>query len=342
VRALRESIDAWETGDFSWTDWDASGGASRSAFAQLLGVPSKSVALLNSVAEAAALVGASLTAGRVVVGANEFRSNLLPWLSLERSGWTVTKAPGTAGAVTTDSLLSAIDDRTTLVAASEVLSFSGSRLDVVALARRCQEVGARLFLDLTQSFGVLPFDADLVAADFVAVHGYKWLIAPRGCAWLHVRDEAIDDLVPLAPGWKAVSEPYAQYFGVPTSLPAGARKLDASTAWLPWTGALPALNMALALNRSDVEKRALDLAAEFRTKVRRLGLVVAPVEGESQIVVVQLPYSDRVVAALAAHRVKATVRPGALRVGFHGFNTAADLDALIEAISDGIGGGATT
>lgn len=58
----------------------------------------------------------------------------------------------------------------------------------------CRELGARLFVDATQSVGVLRFPLAAATPDYVAVHGYKWLIAPRGAAWLYVRDPIGDQM----------------------------------------------------------------------------------------------------------------------------------------------------
>jgi hypothetical protein len=48
-----------------------------------MGVPDSCVALMGSFAEAAATVATCLPPGRVVVGAEEYRSNLFPWLALD-------------------------------------------------------------------------------------------------------------------------------------------------------------------------------------------------------------------------------------------------------------------
>jgi selenocysteine lyase/cysteine desulfurase len=58
--------------------------AARSRFARYLGVPAGHVALMGSVAEAATTVAMSLPErnGTILVGDDEFRSNLFPWFAL--------------------------------------------------------------------------------------------------------------------------------------------------------------------------------------------------------------------------------------------------------------------
>jgi selenocysteine lyase/cysteine desulfurase len=62
-------------------------------------------------------------------------------------------------------------------------SADGHLVDLDAL-RAVREVGTRVVLDATQSVGWLP--APLGWADAVVCAGYKWLLCPRGVAWMAV------------------------------------------------------------------------------------------------------------------------------------------------------------
>src|SRR5918992_574151 len=138
-----------ESGEFSWQGWEEEADATREIFARLIGDRDGPVSLVSSVAEAAATVAASLTSGRVVVGAREFQSNLFPWLALRDRGFDVVEVPADGdGVVRTDALVEAIDRRTVLVAVTEVQSSNGFRVRLQDLGARCREVGARLFVDL--------------------------------------------------------------------------------------------------------------------------------------------------------------------------------------------------
>jgi selenocysteine lyase/cysteine desulfurase len=78
--ALTSAITGWQEGSLGAADWERAAPQARAGFARYLGVPEAHVALMGSVAEAAATVGASLPGrgGSVVVGDSEFRSNLFP------------------------------------------------------------------------------------------------------------------------------------------------------------------------------------------------------------------------------------------------------------------------
>lgn len=332
LAALRAADSEWESGEASWQAWERQAYATRGLFAGLLGVPENTVALVSSLAEGATTVAASLPPGRVVVGEREFHSNLFPWLVLEGRGADVVTVPAVDGVVPTEALVSAVDDRTVLVAVSEVQSSNGYRVDLEALAERCRETGTRLFVNLTQAAGALRTDMESVRPDFLAAHGYKWLLGPRGAAWLHVRPDRLDELRPLIHNWHTPADPYADYYGGPLELPEGARRLDTSFSWLPWVGARAALELLASLDAGEVERRCLDLAAAFRDGARSRGFRLVPEERRSHIVAVSVPDPDALLVRLRERGVTAAVRGGFLRLGFHGFNDAGDVDAALGAL----------
>lgn len=330
--ALRRVEREWESGEGSWHAWEEDADATREQFARLIGVEASTVALMTSVAEAASTVAASLSGGRVVVGEREFRSNLAPWLGLRRRGFDVTEVPATNGVVRTEALVEATTDDTALVAVSEVQSSNGFRVHIEDVARRCREVGARLFANLTQSLGALRFDAAAVRPDFAVAHGYKWLLAPRGTTWLHVREDRLDEVSPLMPSWKTVPEPYVDYYGGPIPEAPGARKLDASLAWFSWVGARAALDLVLGLDRAAAEDRCLRLAEAFREGAAERGLPIVPRDAPTQTVAVEVPDPEEARRRLRERRVVGAVRGGSLRFGFHAFNDDDDVAAALGAL----------
>ena len=331
LEALRRAAAEWESGEFSWQAWEREGQATREAFGRLVGADAGAVALMGSVAEAAATVAASLPPGRLVVGEREFQSNLLPWVAMRERGFEIVEVPAGDGVVSTERLASAVTPGTVLVAISEVQSSNGFRVRLAELAAACRAAGARLFVNLTQALGALRFDP-AVDADYVAVHGYKWLLAPRGAAWLAVRRDRLDELRPLLPNWHSVEEPYADYYGSTMPLAAGASRLDTSMAWFPWVGARAALDLVASLDAAAVERRCLELAATFRAGAAERGYRTVPQEAPSQIVAVDVPRADELKRRLADGRVIAAVRGGYLRLGFHAFNDPSDVEAALKAL----------
>lgn len=327
VAAVERATRDWARGQGDWQAWEGSGERARAGFARLVGADPEDVALVPTVSLAAGQVAAGYlerAGANVVVGADEFRSNLYPWLMLARHGLEVRcPEPG--------ELADAIDARTALVCVSSVQSASGRRTDVTALGRRAHAHGARLFVDATQSVGALQTTVDDV--DYLAVGGYKWLLAPRGTGYLYVAPERRDELWPIAAGWKSPRDPYATYYGPPLDLAPDASRFDQSLAWHPWVGAATAFELFDELDPAAVEARCLGLAERFVDGLAELGLAPTGAADErSQIVALEIPDPDGVASALEAAAVHAAVRDRFLRVGFHFFNDEGDVERLLGAL----------
>ncbi|TRW47569.1 aminotransferase class V-fold PLP-dependent enzyme [Georgenia yuyongxinii] len=333
LEALHRNLDSWQEGHFSWTEWEADPDHARADIASLLGATPAEIALVSSVSEAASTVARSLPRGaRVLVEAEEFRSNLFPWTALAERGEieVVSPQPGGTGTLT-DRLCASLVDGIDLVAVSTALSSTGARPDLSVIAARARAAGAKLFLDATQSFGVLRLDLESIRPDYVAVHGYKWMLAPRGCAWMYVRSGNVSELEPLAPGWHTVDRPNAGYFGEePWS--AHARKLDGALPWLPWIGGRAAVQWLRRLDAEQVEARALDLAGQARRGLESLGIEVAPSDQPSHIVRMYAGGSDVLARHLRSRGVIASGGPTGLRVGFHGFNDDDDVTRFLDGV----------
>jgi selenocysteine lyase/cysteine desulfurase len=218
------------------------------------------------------------------------------------------------------------------VVVSDVLSQDGHRLDLVKLREATDAVGSQLFVDATQSLGVLKFDNDRVRPDYLVAHGYKWLLAPRGAAFLVVRNALVADIQPLQPNVQSSVD--GTYFGgTLTAWPTAAR-LDTSPAWLSWVGARAALALMSTLEPGQVEHHCLGLADRFRDAARELGYSILDPDGTSQIVVVEALNPDRLAQSLRAHRVRCLTYADRMRVGFHYFNNGSDVNAVVESMSE--------
>lgn len=129
-------------------------------------------------------------------------------------------------------------------------------------------------------------------------------------------------LVPHTATPYASNDLWSSLCGLPLRLADDARRFDASPAWLSVLAAGRALPWPAALDRTAVEAHVLGLADRLRA-----GLGLAP----SASPIVAIPTS-RTIDALHRAGIRASVRAGAVRVGFHLYNTQSDLESLIEAL----------
>lgn len=336
--ALRAVLDAWRAGTFDWEDWDAAAQRAREAFAAWTGLPAARVATLGSVAEAAATVAHQRAPGAALIAADEFQSLLLPFAAVaERdASRPLVRAVARPGQSRTDAICERLQPGIALVAVSETTTRDGERIDLPAVRDRADEVGAQLFVNGTQSLGVLEPHFARFRPDYYTVHGYKWLLAPRGAAWLYAAEGAAA-LGSIAPNWKTAAGGDGLFGGAPLA-PGQPRAADTSPAWFSWLGAEAALGLIAELDPQDTERHALGLAEHYEREALELGARVIRSGAGSHIRVFQIAHPERVQRAHDRDRVRVRIAGDRLRIGVHGFTSPEDIERALAALRHGLRG----
>jgi selenocysteine lyase/cysteine desulfurase len=257
-------------------------------------------------------VAASLPAGsRVLVPEIEFTSTLFPFLA--QPALEVTTVP-------TAQMAASIDEGTDAVAFSAVQMSTGEVADLDAILAAAEAHDVLTLVDATQAVGWLPIQAERF--DFLVAAGYKWLLSPRGTAWMTVAPDRLDAIVPGQAGWYAGEDVHEAYIGPPLRLAREARRLDTSPAWFSWVGALPALQLLNAVGAEAIHDHDVGLANRFRA-----GLGLEP--SNSAIVTVAVPDGLERLKGVGIH---AAQRPGGVRIGFHLYNDEEDADLAVDVL----------
>ena len=319
VEAMTAAIGAWQRGEARAPAYDADVTASREAFATLVGVDPTAVAVGSQVSVLIGTVAASLPTGtEVLVPDGEFTSVLFPFLA--QPGVTVRTVP-------LDDLADEVRSSTGVVAFSIVQSADGRVADIDAIAAAAAVHGAMTLADATQACGWLPIDAGRF--DVLVCGAYKWLLSPRGTAFLTVRPERLADLIPAGAGWYAGHDVWDSIYGGPLRLADDARRLDVSPAWLAWVGTAPALRTILEVGVEAVHRHDIGLSDRF------CDAMDLPRAGSA---IVSVTTTDAQAEALRAAGIRASVRAGRLRMCFHLYNDDADVDAAVAALRAGARG----
>ena len=208
----------------------------------------------------------------------------------------------------------------TPISSTAVQMSSGEVADLDAIAAAADAHGAMTLVDATQACGWLPLDASRF--DVVVAAAYKWLMSPRGTAFMAVRPDVLERIVPFAAGWFAGDDVHTSYFGPPLRLASTARRLDTSPAWFSWVATQPALELVAAIGVEAIHAHDVGLANRFRA-----GLGLEP--SNSAIVSADVPDAR---ARLEAAGIVAAERGGRLRTSWHVYNTEADVDRVLEAL----------
>jgi selenocysteine lyase/cysteine desulfurase len=313
--ALQNALDEWRRGVGSWEVWDESVGRARAAFARLVGVDPGRVAVGSIVSELMGVVAAALPdQARLVVPEVEFTSNLFPWLVQAERGVEVVTVP-------LDRLVESIKPGTTAVALSLVQSSTGEVAPLDEVLAAAHAVDALVFVDGTQAVGWRSIDASRV--DALACGGYKWLMSPRGTAFLTLSERLQDRLRPNNAGWYAGADVHTSYYGPPLRLASDARRFDISPAWFNWVGTAPSLDLVEQMGVAQIHDHDVRLANRFRAG---LGLPAY----DSAIVAAKLPGAGE---KLRAAGIRVAARAGSLRASFHVYTTEADVDAALDVLA---------
>ena len=315
IDALQDCMAAWQTGTMEVASFDELVRAGRAGYAALTGVPVESVAMGGTVSAALGLVAAAIPDGsRVATLAGEFTSATFPFAAQAGRGVTITE-------LTADELVS-VAANFDVVTASLVQSANGAVLDTDALREIVAGSDTLTVIDITQALGWK--SVDMSWADVTAAAVYKWLLAPRGTAWMSLSDRVSSIMTPHAANWYAGEDPWQTIYGLPLRLAAGARRFDVSPTWFSALGGGLTLPWLASLDRAAVEGHTVGLAnrlcAELQLPQQDSAIVSIPIADASE--------------KLARAGIRASVRAGAVRVGFHLYNNENDLDRLLNVLGD--------
>ncbi len=92
---------------------------------------------------------------------------------------------------------SKVTDRTKIVLLSLITSSTGIRFPVEVLIPSLKERGVETLLDAAHGPGCVPMDISAWGAAYTTGNAHKWLCAPKGAAFLHVRSDLQDGFTPL-------------------------------------------------------------------------------------------------------------------------------------------------
>jgi isopenicillin-N epimerase len=228
-----------------------------------------------------------------------------------------------------DALFAGASERTRVLYVSHVTSTTGLVLPVEEIVARARMLGFVTLVDGAHAPAQVALDLASLAADFYAGNCHKWLCAPKGCGFLHVRPEHQDGVDAAIVSWgyadgKTFSERMEKQ---------GTRDPAA------WLTVPDAIGFQAERDWDDVRDRCRRLAREARRELCEL-LGTEPLAPEAmvaQMATVRLPYSaaDLSQRMFTSHRVEIPVvgaKDDLLRLSVAAYTTRDDTDRLLAAL----------
>jgi cysteine desulfurase/selenocysteine lyase len=339
-RLVEWGDDQVANGVVHWLSWEAKLTALRGRLATLIGASTDEIAFVSSTTHGIGLVAEGFPwreGDNVVTAAEEYPSNIYPWLNLASRGVTLRTVPSRDGRIAVDDLAAAMDARTRVLTISHVEFASGFRNDLDALGELCQDRGVALFVDAIQGLGPLTIDVARTPIDFLCADGHKWLLGPEGAGFLYIRRDWIDRLRPIGVGWHSVVGSYNSPTIEMTFKPS-AQRWEGGSFTMPGLQAFGAsVELLTEIGPERVSARILDRASAVREIAGRAGWRVFGSTRPGDLSGIVALERDDVDPDAFARRVRdrgiaLASRRGRVRISPHIYNNADDLGRLAEAL----------
>jgi len=340
---------AWENaleGPEKYNRWLLREAHLRQSLAKLIHASSPDdIALLKNTTEGICTVANGIDwrkGDNLVLPKDEFPSNRLPWLALQRLGVEVREIDIRATDEPEQALLSHMDRHTRLLAVSAIQWTDGLRLRLATLGEACRQNDVFFFVDAIQQLGAVQLDVEACNIDFLAADSHKWLLGPEGIAVFFCRERVRDQLRLTQLGWRMLDNPYKfnRHDWEPSKtairFEAGSPNILGQTALHASVGLLHELGMGQVETCITVNSKTL---SDGLAIIPRLELVRSfDPQRVSGIVSFRLPGKEpgKVHKALKDHRLTCSVRGDAIRLSPHFYQAGEPIQEILTVIEDTI------
>jgi selenocysteine lyase/cysteine desulfurase len=335
--AMAAMLDTMRHDEPAWPAFESEVQQVRTRLAKLIGARVDQIALLPNASVAAYQVVSTLRWDEqpaLMYSDQEFPSIAHVWLAQRARG----ARPESIRNVGRHADMAAqyaerIDRNTKFVSIPHTGYLDGRTLPVKRIAACARSVGAKVFVDAYQAVGVQAVDVGELDCDYLVGGAMKYLLGMPGLAFLFVRDGLGNDIDPQLTGWFGRKRPF-DFDATTLDFPDGASRFETGTPSIPSIYAANAgLGLVGALEPHSVQEHVASLVDYASEKLLSQGerLLHVPRRGEHGA---HLALADASPALLAdfllKHGIAVSPRGNALRLSFHYYNDAADIDLFCE------------
>ena len=342
--AMTEFIaDATLNGAVHADDWAETVEVCRRAAAHLINADATEIAFMKNTTQGLLIAANGIDwqpGDNVVTTAVEFPANVYPWWCLkERYGVHTRMVPERDDRIYIEDIAAAVDERTRVLTISHVEFASGFRNDIEALGQFCRERDIWFVVDAIQSLGVVEVDVKAANVDILAADGHKWLLAPEGAAIFYCADARREQLINTNVGWASVINPRDFLNYDLTQKPDATRFEEGSYNSVGLYGLKAAIHLLHDIGIPAIKARVLEITGHLMAGLAAKGYRVNTPKIDADRAGIVIFESERwtpteIYETLSAENIITAERGSGVRVSPHFYNTAADIERLLEVLPD--------
>ena len=236
-------------------------------------------------------------------------------------------------------LLSAINDKTALVAMGNIHWANGTLFDLKAIRKKTHQHNSLLVIDGSQSVGALPFSVKEINPDALICAGYKWLFGPYGCGYAYY-GSYFDNGNPIEENWsnRLGSEDFSKLTSYqPKYKPLANRySVGESGSFIYVQMQIAALKQVIAWTPEAIQEYCKSISEPAALELQKLGCIVENSNDRTHhLFGFQLPNTidiSLLKQKLSEQQVFVSFRGDFIRVSCHVYNDANDFKTLINCI----------
>jgi len=245
-----------------------------------------------------------------------------------------------------EAVLAGITPRTRVLFLSHITSPTALLFPIERLVAEARARGIFSVIDGAHTPGHIPLSLDALGADVYSGNCHKWMMSPKGSAFLHVRPELqrmIDPLV-VSHGWTADNKEPGVHGPLGNSAFIDEVEMQGTRDPSPWLAVPAAIAFRHAHDWWRVSAECRRLAQETAERVRaQFGLepLSSPEFSAPQMVAIPIPPCDPLAvqrALLADYGIEIPVFAWQdrhiARLSCQGYNTRGQMDVLVEALAE--------
>jgi len=338
--AIGEWLQSWHQQGSPWDLWVDQYEAGRRQFAAMINARPEEVAIVASASAGVNSLASALSFGqrkKVVLGEFEFPTMGHIWLSQRARGAEVIFATADGNRMRPEAYDELVDRNTLIVPLTHVCFMNGFRSPVTEVVKIAHDRGALVLLDDYQDCGTRPIDVKAMQLDVYVSGTLKYLLGPPGVAFLYVREELAESLVPTVTGWFGQRNTFA--FDVKLLDPApGTRRFESGTPPIPSIyGATAGAKLLQNVGLTNVAEEVRRLSQSLIRGVTDLGVrIKTPPDSVGPLIVLQATDADRLVKTFGAQGVVCSSRHDGLRLSLHAYNTLDEVNFVLRLIEQNL------